>query len=66
MIRIVENGKVKSLQDFPEEFIRTVSKIDDLYERHGLKLEEITIIENTDGEKECDFIWECDLRLLGF
>lgn len=62
MIKIVEDGKVKSLYDMPHEFIRVVAKLDNELESRGLELDKITITTDDDGEKDCEINWKCDLR----
>ena len=65
MVKIIDNSEVKSLYDYPHEFIKAVAKIDNEFEKQGLRLDEI-VINGNEGEKEVDEInWSCDLRLLG-
>ena len=65
MVKIIDNGEVKSLYDYPHEFIKMVAKIDNEFEKQGLRLDNI-VINGDEGEKEVDEInWSCDLRLLG-
>ena len=65
MVKIIDNSEVKSLYAYPHEFIKAVAKIDNEFEKQGLRLDEI-VINGNEGEKEVDEInWSCDLRLLG-
>lgn len=65
MVKIIDNGEVKSLYDYPHEFIKMVAKIDNEFEKQGLRLDNI-VINGDEEEKEVDEInWSCDLRLLG-
>lgn len=65
MVKIIDNGEVKSLYDYPHKFIKTVAKIDNEFKKQGLELDNI-VINGDEGEKEVDEInWICDLRLLG-
>lgn len=65
MVKIIDDGKVKDLYDFPNEFIKTVAKVDNELENHCFSLDEIIITLNNDGRKDCEFVWSCDLRLMG-
>lgn len=61
MVKIIDNGEVKSLYDYPHKFIKTVAKMDNEFKKQGLELDEIVIT----GKEVDEINWSCDLRLLG-
>lgn len=61
MVKIIDNGEVKSLYVYPHEFIKMVAKIDNEFKKQGLELDEIVIT----GKEVDEINWSCDLRLLG-
>lgn len=61
MVKIIANGEVKSLYDYPHNFIKTVAKMDNEFKKQGLELDEIVIT----GKEVDEINWSCDLRLLG-